>query len=84
MATPSSHGPTNWSPASVPPDAVLVGWAAGPVEVVVEPVEAVVVVELVVDDVDEVVDDVAGMNSVGGGATVVEVDVVVFCSWNLA
>ncbi len=60
------------------------GCAAGPVDVVVEPVEAVVVVELVVDVVDEVVDDVAGMNSVGGGATVVEVDVVVFCSWNLA
>ena len=36
----------------------------------------------VVVDVD--VDEVAGMNSVGGGATVVEVDVVVFSSLNRA
>jgi hypothetical protein len=36
------------------------------------------VVEVVVDDV------VAGMNSLGGGATVDVVDGVVFCSWYTA
>ena len=41
-------------------------------------------VEVDDEDVVGVVEVVTGMNSVGGGATVVDVDVVVFSSWNLA
>ena len=79
MAAPSSHGPLNWS-----------GAATGPANVVpVDPGAPVADSPTVVgladvdegDEVDEVVVEVVkGMNSVGGGATVVDVVVVVFSS----
>jgi hypothetical protein len=89
MAAPSSHGPMNWSgEASAAADAGVVeagDWAARADDVVVDPDEVVVVVVIeVVVEVAGIVDVVTGMNSVGGGATVVDVVVVVLDSSNRA
>jgi hypothetical protein len=68
--------------------ALRAAWLVDAPGCVVDPVELdgavedVVVLEL--DEVVGVVKVVTGMNSVGAGATVVDVDVVVFSSWNLA